>query len=55
MIKFGDMITFDTTTCEFKKEAVDRDRSICIYNSSANLCENTIIALVRKDGSYVVL
>ena len=41
-----DILTFDTTTCEFKKEIVDRDPFWCHDNRSANVCENTIIAIV---------
>ena len=46
-----DIVTFDTKTCEFKKEAV-WNIFLCPDNRSANLCENTIIAIVYKDYSY---
>ena len=52
---FGDIITFDTTTCELKKEAVNRNCFWSPFNRSANVCENTKIAIVYKDSSYHVL
>ena len=51
----GDIVTFDTTTCEFKKEIVNKVPFTCVLNRSANVCENTIIALVSKCYSYDVL
>ena len=42
----GDIVTYDTTTCELKKEVSSRDSFSCSLNRSANVWENTIIAFV---------
>ena len=49
------ILTFDTITCEFKKEVVDRDPFFCLNNMSANVSDNTIIAIVDKGHYYQVL
>ena len=46
-----DIVIFDTTTCEFKKEAVNTFSFECYLNQSANFCENTIVALVHEANS----
>ena len=51
----GDIVIFDTTTCEFKKEVVNKLPFKCINNQSANVCENTIIAIVTGNNDYGVL
>ena len=51
----GDIVTFDTNTCESKEEVVNKLPFICTLNESANVCENTIIAIVGKGYSYHVL
>ena len=51
----GNIVTFNTTTCEFKREVLTKDGFICNENWSVNVCENTIIAIVFKSGSYHAL
>ena len=51
----GDIVTFNTTTCEFKSEVANRDPFICNNNLSANVCKNTIIAIVNRGDNYEVL
>ena len=51
----NEIVTFDTITCDFKKEVDNRNPFLCLGNRSANFCENTIIALDSSGGSYHVL
>ena len=51
----GDIVTFDTTTCEFKTEAFNTISYQCYDNRSANVSKNTIVALVHNAGSLHVL
>ena len=44
----GHIVTFDTITCEFKKELIYRNELESFSNRSANVCENSIVALVEK-------
>ena len=48
----GDIATFDTTTCEFKREVFNTVPFMCYQNQYASVCENTIIALVKKGGFF---
>ena len=50
-----DIITFDTTTCEFKKEVACLDNFRYTSNRSANFCKNTIVALVERYDYHRVL